>query len=282
MSRLSRGRSRPWASGLHTACWGGKKKGRVRRVRRRRNSRLCKERELDRLISEFVYENVRSPSSDEATCWGDRVEWTGLSWQQAGVEAGQSNASEPSAGARVPGEISVAAHPAGRVTLNRRFPWPRRLVDRLQKPWRWICTSEVPDAEHFEGIHKAFSSLLSQNDALFADRAYRALYCYDYSAWPVTGTREGIATPTLKDGHQIILRAGSAMWFIKGLPFLPLSTEDTRWQSRCTLLGSGCSHTSNSLYSTYPIFNKEFWNLGQFLCHQQAAGPLLPILVWLH
>lgn len=31
----------------------------------------------------------------------------------------------------------------------------------------------VPDAEHFEGIHKAFSSLLSsfQNDALFADGA---------------------------------------------------------------------------------------------------------------
>lgn len=31
----------------------------------------------------------------------------------------------------------------------------------------------VPDAEHFEGIHKAFSSLLSsfQDDALFADRA---------------------------------------------------------------------------------------------------------------
>lgn len=82
----------------------GRGKGRVRRVRRRRNSRLCKERELDRLISKFVYENVRSPSSDEATCWGDRVEWTGLSWQQAGVVAGQSNASEPSAGAGVLGD----------------------------------------------------------------------------------------------------------------------------------------------------------------------------------
>lgn len=39
------------------------------------------EPELDRLISKFVYENVRSPSSDEATCLVDMVEWTGLSWQ---------------------------------------------------------------------------------------------------------------------------------------------------------------------------------------------------------
>lgn len=32
---------------------------------------------------------------------------------------------------------------------------------------------DVPDAEHFEGIHKAFSSLplLSQEEVLFADRA---------------------------------------------------------------------------------------------------------------
>lgn len=82
------------------------------RVRRRRNSRLYKERELDRLISMFVYEKVRSPSSDEATCLGDRVEWTGLSWQQAGVIAGQSNASEPSAGARGPGEISAGSPPS--------------------------------------------------------------------------------------------------------------------------------------------------------------------------
>lgn len=71
-----------------------------------------KERELDRLISKFVYESARSPSSDEATCLGDRVEWTALSWQRAGVVAGQSNASEPSAGARVLGEISTGSPPS--------------------------------------------------------------------------------------------------------------------------------------------------------------------------
>lgn len=90
----------------------GRGRGKVRRVRRRRDSRRRNEQALDRLISKFVYENVRSLSSDEATCLGDRVEWTGLSWQPAGVVAGQSNASEPSAGGRGPGEIIAGSPPS--------------------------------------------------------------------------------------------------------------------------------------------------------------------------
>jgi len=45
------------------------------------------ERALDRLISKFVYENIRSLSSDEATCLGDRLE---LDWTQLAASRGGS------------------------------------------------------------------------------------------------------------------------------------------------------------------------------------------------
>lgn len=86
--------------------------GEVEEFRGGRNSRLRNEQALDRLTSWFVYENVRNLSSDEATCLGDRVELAGLSWQLTGVVAGQSNASEPSAGGRVPGEMIAGSPPS--------------------------------------------------------------------------------------------------------------------------------------------------------------------------
>ena len=65
---------------------------------------------------------------------------------------------------------------------------------------------EVPDAEHFEGIHKAFSSLLSQNDAFVCGHGNVLLWLQCLASHK---HGKAIATPTLTGGHQITLQACS-------------------------------------------------------------------------
>lgn len=61
------------------------------------------------------------------------MDWTQLAAEQGWQLDNQTLASRQ-LGAGILGRSSLAAHSAGQVTLNRRFPWPRRLANRLQKP----------------------------------------------------------------------------------------------------------------------------------------------------
>lgn len=54
----------------------------------------------------------------------------------------------------------------------------------------------------FDGIHKAFSSLISQKLCFVCGQGAVLPFLPRYTAWPVAGVRQEIVTPTLNDEHQ--------------------------------------------------------------------------------
>lgn len=55
---------------------------------------------------------------------------------------------------------SRPADPAGRVHPEKEIPAAQKVSGSVAEALKVDLPVNVPDAEHFEGIHKAFSSLL--------------------------------------------------------------------------------------------------------------------------